>query len=558
MRKKVSLGKKSVLVILVLALVLTAAAVLNSYRIYAETMDKHYQMLAVDVARTAAGLVDPGWVGTYRDEVDAIYSQNPAPVFGKEEDRAAYFSQYDSLKDQDYLAVQELLGKIKEANDVLSLYITYVDDESKTGVYLVDADSSENGCPTGQWDIIYEQNYQVFKHPETSFPAYITDTQEYGWLCSAGVAIKDADGRVVGHAMADISMEAVMNDRQDFLVHICLVMLVITTLLVLLFIGLVNRVVIKPINSLAAAAVSYVEEKKKAGGKDGRSALEKLEIHTGDEVENLCMALQQMEQDINGYIEDITAITAEKERIGAELSVATQIQASMLPCIFPAFPERSEFDIYATMTPAKEVGGDFYDFFLVDPDHLAIVIADVSGKGVPAALFMVITKTLIKNHVQMGESPGQAFTAVNQTLCENNEARLFVTAWMGILTISTGELVYTNAGHNPPLLGRAEGSFAYLKMRSGLVLAGMEGIIYREAHLKLESRDTLYLYTDGVTEATDIYEKMYGEEKLQTYLNSHQGEELESILHGIKAELDLFAKGAPQFDDITMLILRRG
>ena len=461
------------------------------------------------------------------------------------------------MKDQDYLAVQELLEKIKEANGVLSLYITYVDDKSKTGVYLVDADSSENGCPTGQWDIIYEQNYEVFEHPETSFPAYITDTQEYGWLCSAGVAIKDENGRVVGHSMADISMEAVMNDRQAFLIRICLVMLSVTTLLVLIFIGLVNRVVIKPINSLAAAAVSYVEDKKKAGGKDGRSALEKLEIHTGDEVENLCTALRQMEQDINGYIENITAITAEKERIGAELSVATQIQASMLPCIFPAFPERSEFDIYATMTPAKEVGGDFYDFFLVDPDHLAIVIADVSGKGVPAALFMVITKTLIKNHVQLGESPGQAFTAVNQTLCENNEAGLFVTAWMGLLTISTGDLVYTNAGHNPPLLGRAEGSFEYLKMRSGLVLAGMEGIIYKEAQLKLESRDTLYLYTDGVTEATDIYEKMYGEKKLQTYLNSHQGEELESILHGIKADLDLFAKGAPQFDDITMLILRR-
>ena len=191
---------------------------------------------------------------------------------------------------------------------------------------------------------------------------------------------------------------------------------------------------------------------------------------------------------------ELNAVTAEKQRIGAELDVAKNIQASMLPCIFPAFPERKEFDIYAAMEPAKEVGGDFYDFFLVDPDHLAIVIADVSGKGVPAALFMVITKTLIKNHVQMGESPGQAFTAVNQTLCENNEAGLFVTAWMGILTISTGELVYTNAGHNPPLLGRAEGSFAYLKMRSGLVLAGMEGIIYREAHLKLEAGYPVSVY----------------------------------------------------------------
>lgn len=556
MKKRVSLGKKAVLVILVLALVLTAAAVLNSYRIYANTMDEHYQMLAIDVACTAADLVDSDWVKKYRDEVDEIYSQSPAPEFKNEEERTAYFSQYDRLKDQDYLAVQELLEKIKKANGVLSLYITYVDDKSKTGVYLVDADSSENGCPTGQWDIIYEENYEVFEHPEISFPAYITDTQEYGWLCSAGTAIKDEDGNVVGHSMADISMEAVMNDRQAFFVHICLVMLAVTTLLVLIFISLVYHVVIKPINSLAAAAVTYVEDKKKAGGEGGRSALEMLEIHTGDEVENLCMALQQMEQDINGYIENITAITAEKERIGAELSVATQIQASMLPCIFPAFPERSEFDIYATMMPAKEVGGDFYDFYLVDPDHLALVIADVSGKGVPAALFMVITKTLIKNRVQLGESPGQAFTAVNQTLCENNEAGLFVTAWLGILTISTGELVYTNAGHNPPLLGREGESFAYLKMRSGLVLAGMEGILYREARLKLESRDTLYLYTDGVTEATDIYEKMYGEEKLQTYLNNHQGENLENILHGIKADLDLFTKGAPQFDDITMLILR--
>lgn len=556
MKKNLSLGKKAVIVILLFAFALTVTAVMNSYRIYAKTMDEHYRMLAIDVARTAAQLSDTDWVNSFREEVEQIYSRNPAPVFDTKEELRAYYEQYDSLKDGEFLAVQETLKKIRDSNGVLSLYIAYVDADSKTGVYLVDADTSENGCQTGDWDIIYEQNYEVFEHPEISFPAYITDTQEYGWLCSAGVAIKDESGKVVAHSIVDISMEDVMHDRQLFLIHICLVLLAVTTVLAVLFIRLVNYMVVNPINALAEAAVSYVEDKKKDMGDSGQTVLENLPVHTKDEVGHLYMAMQQMAKDINGYIESITAITAEKERIGAELSVATQIQASMLPCIFPAFPERSEFDIYATMTPAKEVGGDFYDFFLIDPDHLAIVIADVSGKGVPAALFMVITKTLIKNHVQLGESPGEAFTAVNKTLCENNEAGLFVTAWMGILTISTGDLVYTNAGHNPPLLGRKDGSFEYLKMRSGLVLAGMEGIRYREAELKLDSKDMLYLYTDGVTEATDTYEKMYGEANLREYLNSHKEESLENILHGIKADLDQFSKGAPQFDDITMLVLR--
>lgn len=347
-----------------------------------------------------------------------------------------------------------------------------------------------------------------------------------------------------------------MRDRQAFLLRICLIMALATAVLTLLAIGAVRRMVVQPINALAAAAASYVAEQNSADGTAGSSALETLQIHTGDEVENLCIAMQQMERDIRSYIRNITAITAEKERIEAELSVASQIQASMLPCIFPPFPDRSEFSIYATMTPAKEVGGDFYDFFLVDSDHLALVIADVSGKGVPAALFMVIAKTLIKNHVQMGETPAQAFTAVNQTLCENNEAGLFVTAWLGILTISTGELVYTNAGHNPPLLGRAGEAFTYLKMRSGFVLAGMEGMRYQEAKLKLQRGDTLFLYTDGVTEATDTAEQLYGEERLAAYLDGCRNEAPEAVLHGLQAALEAFAKGAPQFDDVTMLMIR--
>ena len=263
-----------------------------------------------------------------------------------------------------------------------------------------------------------------------------------------------------------------------------------------------------------------------------------------------------MELEINEYIQDLTSVTAEKERIGAELNVATQIQADMLPRIFPAFPERTEFDIYATMNPAKEVGGDFYDFFLVDDDHLAVVIADVSGKGVPAALFMVIAKTLIKNHAQNKDCPGDVFTQTNEQLCEGNDAGLFVTAWMGILEISTGKFTYVNAGHNPPLLRHADGSFEWLKSRPGFVLAGMEGVRYRENVMELAQGDTLYLYTDGVTEATNGAQELFGDDRLQNALNEQPDLPVDDLLHKIKNDIDSFVGEAEQFDDITMLGLK--
>lgn len=239
----------------------------------------------------------------------------------------------------------------------------------------------------------------------------------------------------------------------------------------------------------------------------------------------------------------------------AELSVAANIQASMLPCTFPAFPQRKEFDIYATMTPAKEVGGDFYDFFLVDNDHLAIVIADVSGKGIPAALFMVITKALLKDNMQSGTDPAQVFTKVNQQLCESNDEEMFVTAWMGVLEISSGHMVYVNAGHNPPLFYQKNGSWEYIKQRSGFVLAGMENMAYKSGELQMNSGDAIYLYTDGVTEATNMKETLYGEAQLKQILDKTRYDTPKQLLESVKGNVDTFVGNASQFDDITMLVL---
>lgn len=247
--------------------------------------------------------------------------------------------------------------------------------------------------------------------------------------------------------------------------------------------------------------------------------------------------------------------SADKQQIASELSVATHIQTSMLPRIFPAFPAQKEFDIYAMTNPAKEVGGDFYDFFLVDDDHLAVVVADVSGKGIPAALFMVIAKTLIKDHAQRGTSPDVVFTEVNRLLCEANDEGMFVTAWLGVLELSTGHLSYVNAGHNPPLLRRAGGGYEYLRTRSGFVLAGVEETRYRSCSLELAPGDALFLYTDGVTEATDAEKQLYGEERLATALNSHKDYAPKELLSAVRDDVEAFVGQAPQFDDITVLSL---
>lgn len=550
---KLSLRQKTVCMILLLALALTITAAAVGYDVYAGTMDAHYQMLAMNVSKTAASLVNAEEVRELVAQVMEIYRKDPAPTYDSDKEWAEYLSQYTGISEQEsFTTLYDTLYKIKTANNVLSLYISYMDSESMTGIYIIDADKTETGCPTGTWDIIYPQNYEAMKHPENGFEAYITDTEEYGWLCSAGAAVLDDSGKAVAHVFTDISMESVMADRQAFLMRLCAILIGITTVITLALIKVVNTALVKPINSLASAASSYVEAKEEGEV----SALALLDIHTGDEVENLSHALKRMERDINGYIENLTHVTAEKERIGAELSVATHIQASMLPCIFPAFPNRREFDIYATMTPAKEVGGDFYDFFLMDDDHLAVVIADVSGKGVPAALFMVIAKTLIKDHTQSGKPPEEVFTEVNRQLCEANDENLFVTAWMGVLEISTGKLVYVNAGHNPPVIGRKNGETEFLRSRPGFVLAGLDFTKYRAGSLELMPGDLLYLYTDGVTEAMNTAQELYGEERLKRTLDANVSAAPEEIFKAVKKDLDDFVADAPQFDDITMLAMR--
>ncbi|MBP3901822.1 MAG: SpoIIE family protein phosphatase [Blautia sp.] len=276
---------------------------------------------------------------------------------------------------------------------------------------------------------------------------------------------------------------------------------------------------------------------------------------TDDEIEVLAEAFDDLSKKTKRYIEDITRITQEKERISTELELARKIQADMLPYIYPAFPDRAEFDIYATMNPAREVGGDFYDYFLIDQDHLGMVIADVSGKGVPAALFMMMSKILINNFAMMGGSPAEVLEQTNATICQNNADDMFVTAWFGILEIPTGRIIAANAGHEYPMVRKVDGEFEILKDKHGFVLGGMEGMKYENYEIVLKKGGMLFLYTDGVPESTNVNDELFGVKRVIEALNQNGADGPVDLLGAVKNSVSIFAGEADQFDDLTMLAL---
>ena len=328
--------------------------------------------------------------------------------------------------------------------------------------------------------------------------------------------------------------------------HVMLTMLlVIAVLIAIILSAALSNKIVRPIRLLTEEVASM----------QGDNLDFRWELDTGDETQMLASSFRSLTERMKEYIRENEAITAERERISTELSLATRIQVSMLPNIFPPFPDRSEFDIYASMEPAREVGGDFYDFFLIDENHLCLVIADVSGKGVPAALFMMISKIILQSCAMLGQSPAEILTRTNDAICANNDEEMFVTAWVGILELDTGLLTAANAGHEYPAVRHADGRFELLKDRHGFVMGGFSGVTYEEYTLRLQPGSKLFLYTDGVPEAMggETGHEMFGFSRMLDALNRDPDAAPKELLQQVHSELGDFVKGAERFDDLTML-----
>ena len=328
---------------------------------------------------------------------------------------------------------------------------------------------------------------------------------------------------------------------------------IIVLILVILIMGLtagdrLSRRIVRPLEHMTNRVRSL-------GGKNLQFQMEE-EYRTGDEIEVLAESFSALSAKTLQYVDQVKRVTAEKERIGAELTMANAIQRSQLPRLFPPFPNRHEFNLFATMKPAKEVGGDFYDFFMVDNDHVALVMADVSGKGVPAALFMMVTRMLIKSRLQSGESVAEALTNVNRQLCENNELGYFVTVWLAVLEISTGKGVAVNAGHEHPVLRRSDGKYELVLYRHSLAVAAMDGVRFRQHEFQLCPGDSFFVYTDGVTEATNGEHELFGTDRMLEALNKEPDAEPDQLLKNVMDDIHRFMDGEDQFDDITMMCLK--
>lgn len=508
-----------------LIMLLSAAIGIVGYFEFADVLKEQYTDIANGIAEYVALGIDAGELDKYLENKTA---------------------------DDEYNAIREQLQHTADAEDCSVIYVAKLHTDSKEREYIYNVVSKKSGFTP--YDIGYRDTaseeilnaYDSILKGDSNYHNFMYERKGY---TTSVYPIKEDGGNVVALVGVVKDMDLLNSAKVNYIVKIILLETLIAVVSGILWIIYMRRRIVMPIRQLNEASLGMVEHLE-----DGTAP--EIVVKNNDEIKDLADSFSKMYHEIGAYIAKLETVTAEKERIGAELDVAAKIQSSMLPCIFPPFPNRDEFDIYATMDPAKEVGGDFYDFFMVDDDHLAFVVADVSGKGVPAALFMVIGKTLIKDHTGLHDDLGEVFTEVNDILCSSNSEEMFITAFEGVLNLKTGELRYVNAGHETPFLCRKDGTYEPFKVKSGFVLAGMEGIRYKSGSVQLEPGDKIFQYSDGIPEAMNGKNEQYGMARLGKVLMQNSEKTPSELLPAIKADLDAFVGGAEQFDDITMLCVK--
>ena len=480
-------------------------------------------------------------------------------------DTAASLVNGDHIKE--YLAGQQE-EEYNRTKRILNAYCTRM---SVSLVYVIDVDQSDYGRFVSVFNAVdnsvddsnykeWERGYQRETTNENYRSAYI-DIYEgespyeiiYRFNPGPGlhqhitmiVPVKNSEGKVAALLCVQRPISELASAIGSFVTYIVIAALILSVIVVQFLARFLRKWVVGPIRTISNEATRFARENTK--GK------ELGDVSKYEEIYNLSRSIDKMETDMVKYVDNLTLVTAERERIGTELSFAKQIQYSSLPTKFPAFPDRGEFDVYAYMRPAKEVGGDFYNFILVDNDHLAMWIGDVSDKGVPAALFMMAINIMISLRTSMGGTPAQIMEHVNDRVCEHNGENLFVTIWLGILEISTGKLTFVNAGHEDPAVCHKDGEFELYKTRHNIAVGIEPGMVYKDYELQLGKGDKIFIYTDGVPEATDPYDKLFSTDRMTQALNECRDGSPQELLENINKRVKEFVGDRTQFDDLTML-----
>ena len=537
------LGRKLARIMIISMIIASVMFLVGGAYIFGGETDKFYKNKVSEVANSIADSVDPEFITElieiandeeYREIYKTASYEHQEPIIDYLKDKGVY---------DKYTDLFNLIGKISEDMTVEYLYIQTINGSNATYIVEPSGEYYSLGNVTAVPDQYNGIDANEHIEPKVSYD------KEFGWLSSGGEPLYDEAGNAIAVVCVDISMSEIMKRRISF-TFIMLVILVLSIVFVYyVYSNLLNFYVVNPIKKLTDYLVDFGNNEN---GYD-KDSIDDIGIKSGDEIEEMYSKVRLMQEQIIDYMDNLENMTAERERIGAEMEIATAIQKGMLEDMTSDVVSRPEYDLYASMTPAREVGGDFYDFFMPDKDHVAILVADVSDKGVGAAFFMAIAKTLIKSYASAAFSPSEVLAKADKQISAKNDAGMFVTVWFAVINLNTGHVRYCNAGHDYPIIKKDSKGYELVKSIHGPPVAFIPGMEFPEVEFTLKKGDSIFLYTDGLNEAKRSDGERFGIDRMIEVLNQHQEDDNSNIIWYMREAVDKFVGDEPQFDDMTML-----
>ena len=553
-KNKKSLERMAFYAILFAMLTILVLAIIVEYIMFVFPTMQNYKREMDHEGEFAAAMIEKEYLARFCGQVKDLYYNTPEEIRANQSGKE-YIDRIIPLVDDNFADAREVLKSAREHAQMENVFLSFFDEENERLVMIVDGNVMEKAFLPGQWisslngdidslDVINRiQNSEWFMS--------VGYGKVSGWTATNYLEIKDENGNFLAYMVMNVRINDLANQVSTFLKIYIPIMIIMLAIVTFFGVKFVRKNLTGPVNRLAEAAREYTSLGK-LDVRDDTNVFNKLDINTGNEIEELWETMVDMERDVSRALVQIRDATAREERIATELDLAKNIQLAALPT---TYINNDKIEIYAQMTPAKEVGGDFYDFFMIDDSHLAMVIADVSGKGVPAALFMMISKTLIKHRALQGGKPSEILKFTNDSLTEDNINDMFVTIWIGILDTDTGTVTASSAGHEYPFYTDLDGEYQMLEDPHGVVCGVLEGLEYEDYTFRIPVDGRIFVYTDGVAEAQNEAEEMYGLERIKSSLNRYKDKNPAELVALVKEDVDAYAGSQEQFDDITMLSL---
>ena len=552
-KKTMSMARRAVIISVTSSLFLALVCLLVSALFFQREAIKIYEGMEASLTRSALVEVDKKVLKDLIVRTAEAVESIDDPKTLRETDEDAYFANFADIQNcQEYKRVWKILNDERRATISTAYCLSLIYPERGYWVYILDAsDSNVQRCG----ELMFGDFSAYIGNPGMDYVGNVTISQKYGRVRTDGISVYIDDPKgIYAYLTADIPISEAVKNVKIFLLQTSIAALLVTAVTCAGVFFAVNRTAVKPIDVMAGKAEDFVGMyEERFDTHTGTDVFQ--DIYDGDvkELIKLSISLRSMELEMNSYLRDIDKLAGEKARIGTELDIATKIQTATIPRNFSDYDKYPQFELYGDCKPAKEVGGDFYDFFMLDDDHLCLVMADVSGKGIPAALYMMVSKIAIQTRAEQGGNPSEILRYVNDRLSANNSVDMFVTVWLGILTLSTGHVIAANAGHEYPVVTDEDGNYVLMKDKHGFVCGGMGGLKYKDYEFDIPKGGRLFIYTDGVPETQNRQEEFYGTDRMVEALNHCKDMTPKDTIEQMHASLVEFSEGAEQFDDTTLL-----